>query len=247
MAGGLFHLKAIRAAALTALLAASFVAAPAWAANADDPFEGLNRAVFAFNDGADALVVRPVASVYKELTPQPARTGVNNFFRNLFDVNATLNAMLQGRFRYAVDSASRVVVNSTLGFFGLFDVASDMGIPQYQTDFGHTLAIWGAPRGPYLMLPLLGPRTVRSTVATGVDGWASPMGQAFADEAEWTLRTLDIIDQRARLLGTEQLISGDRYLFIRDVYLQQRAVLVNDGVAPDEFSEFDAEWEEDGL
>lgn len=217
------------------------------AASEDDPLEGFNRAVFAFNDGADALVLRPLATVYKEFTPKPARTGFNNFFRNLYDFNVLLNASLQGRFDYAADSAGRLVINSTLGFLGFFDVASDMGIPQYQTDFGHTLAIWGVPRGPYVMLPLLGPRTARSTVGTGVDGWASPMSQAFADEPEWMLRSFDIIDQRARLLGTDQLISGDRYLFIRDVYLQQRNVLVNDGKTQDEFSEFDAGWEEDDL
>lgn len=216
-------------------------------ASEDDPLEEFNRAIFAFNDGADALVLRPAATIYRDFTPKPARAGVNNFFRNLYDFNVLLNASLQGRFGYALDSAGRLVINSTLGFFGFFDVATDMGIPQYQTDFGHTLAIWGVPRGPYVMLPLLGPRTARSTVGTGVDGWASPMGQAFADEAEWTLRTFDIIDQRARLLGTDQLISGDRYLFIRDVYLQQRNVLINDGKTSDEFSEFDADWEEDGL
>lgn len=234
-------------AAMVLAAVALFCAPISRGASEDDPLEEFNRAIFAFNDGADALVLRPAATIYRDFTPKPARAGVNNFFRNLYDFNVLLNASLQGRFGYALDSAGRLVINSTLGFFGFFDVATDMGIPQYQTDFGHTLAIWGVPRGPYVMLPLLGPRTARSTVGTGVDGWASPMGQAFADEAEWTLRTFDIIDQRARLLGTDQLISGDRYLFIRDVYLQQRNVLINDGKTSDEFSEFDADWEEDGL
>ena len=136
----------------------------------DDPLEGFNRAIYGFNNGADKYVVRPLAVGYEAVMPTPARMGVNNFFRNFIDVNAALNAFLQGRFEYGANNLGRVVVNTTLGFFGVFDVASHMEIPQYQTDFGHTLATWGVAQGPFIMLPFLGPSTVRAT-----GGKASPV------------------------------------------------------------------------
>ncbi len=216
-------------------------------ANDDDPFESINRSIFVFNDNADRYVLRPTAKVYDAITPDVAQAGVNNFFNNLLDVNGALNALLQGRLHFALDNTERVVINSTLGFFGMFDVASDLGIPQYQTDFGHTLATWGAPRGPYVMLPLLGPSTVRRSFGTAFDAYASPTGQIRQNEAEWGLRALNLVDLRASLLGSENLISGDAYIFVRDAYLQRRAALVNDGQAVDDFSEFDDDWEEDDL
>lgn len=230
-----------------ALLLVLCTSSAARGATADDPLESLNRTIFAFNDGADIVVLRPVATLYTRVVPKPARQGVNNFFRHLYDVNGLLNATLQGRFELAMDTAGRLLINSTLGFFGFFDVASDMGIKRYQTDFGHTLAIWGAPRGPYVMLPILGPRTARASVGTLVDGFVSPMSQVTPYEAEWSLRSMDVLNDRVQLLGADQLISGDRYIFLRDVYLQRRAALMNDGVVVDDFSEFDADWEEDDL
>lgn len=229
------------------LVVVAVLGAPLAAMANDDPFEPINRAVFDFNDGADRYVLRPVAKGYDAVTPTFFKAGVNNFFNNFLDVNAALNALLQGRFEYARDNTGRVVINTTLGFFGMFDVATDMGIPQYQTDFGHTLAIWGAPRGPYVMLPLLGPNTVRGTVAVAFDGYVSPTGQLRQDEAEWGLRALNLIDLRASLLDGDQLITGDRYLFVRDAFLQRRDALVNDGQAVDNFSEFDDGWEGDDL
>lgn len=214
---------------------------------AEDPFESVNRAVFSFNDAADRWVVRPVAKGYDSITPTPVRLGVNNFFNNVLDANAGLNALLQGRVEFGVDNLSRFAVNTTLGLLGLFDVASGMGIPRYQTDFGHTLAIWGTPQGPYLVLPLLGPRTARSGVGTVVDGYATPLTGIDSSNAEWGLRTLQIVDLRAGLLGADRLLSGDRYIFFRDAYLQQRAVLTQDGQAVDDFSEFDDDWEADDL
>lgn len=228
-------------------LAVTVLGTPWLAMADDDPLEPINRAVFEFNDGADRYVLRPVAQGYDAVTPTFFKAGVNNFFNNFLDVNAALNALLQGRFEYALDNTGRVVVNTTLGFFGMFDVATDMGIPQYQTDFGHTLAIWGTPRGPYVMLPLLGPSTARGAVGVAFDAYASPTGQIRQDEAEWGLRTLNLIDLRAGLLGSEQLITGDRYIFLRDAFLQRRDALVNDGKAVDNFSEFDDGWEDDDL
>ncbi len=213
----------------------------------EDPLQPVNRVVFAFNDRADRYVLRPVAKAYDAVMPTQGRIGVNNFFSNLLDVNNALNAMLQGEIRGTAETSLRVVVNSTLGIFGLFDVASDMGIPRYATDFGQTMAHWGIPQGPYVVLPLLGPRTARAGVGVFVDGWVSPMGQVDNEVIEWGLRSADVINFRASLLGADQLMSGDRYIFFRDAYLQTRAQQLGDGVIIDDFSTFDDDWESDPL
>lgn len=212
-----------------------------------DPLEPINRVIFNFNNHADNYVLRPVAQSYDAVTPTVVRRGVNNFFANLWDINGALNAFLQGRFRYGVDNTLRFVTNSTLGFFGVFDIASDMGIRKYPTDFGHTMALWGAPEGAYVVVPLLGPRTIRSGLGTVFDAYASPTGQVGNAEEQWGLRAVELIDLRAGLLGTDRLLSGDQYIFFRDAYLQQRAALISDGQAKDSFSEFDDTWEEDDL
>lgn len=212
-----------------------------------DPFEPVNRVMFTFNDTADRVALRPVAQAYDAVLPPVARTGVNNFFSNFLDMNGTFNALLQGRFGFAADNALRVLVNSTLGFLGFFDVASDMGILRYQTDFGHTMAIWGVPQGPYVVFPLLGPSTARDSTGIIVDAWASPAGQVDDQATTWGLRSVELISLRAGLLGADELMSGDRYIFFRDAYLQQRAARVGDGVVVDEFSEFDDDWESDSL
>ncbi len=213
----------------------------------EDPLQPVNRVVFAFNDRADRYILRPVAKAYDAVMPTPGRIGVNNFFSNLLDVNNALNAMLQGQIKGTAETSLRVVVNSTLGIFGLFDVASDMGIPRYATDFGQTMAHWGIPQGPYVVLPLLGPRTARAGVGVFVDGWVSPMGQVDNEFTEWGLRSADVINFRASLLGADQLMSGDRYIFFRDAYLQTRAQQLGDGVIIDDFSTFDDDWESDPL
>ncbi|MDA8826722.1 VacJ family lipoprotein [Luminiphilus sp.] len=213
----------------------------------DDPLEGFNRAIYGFNNGADKYVVRPLAVGYEAVMPTPARMGVNNFFRNFIDVNAALNAFLQGRFEYGANNLGRVVVNTTLGFFGVFDVASHMEIPQYQTDFGHTLATWGVAQGPFIMLPFLGPSTVRATAGTVFDAYASPTGQIGGRDAQWGLRAVSLVDIRAGLLGADELLSGDQYIFLRDAYMQRRELLTNDGEILDDFSEFDEAWEGDDF
>ena len=122
-----------------------------------------------------------------------------------------------------------------LAFFGLFDVASKLGVPQYQTDFGHTLAIWGVPQGPFVMVPFLGPRTLRSSVGTAFDAYASPLGQLGDSEPAWGLRVFNLVDLRAGLLGADELLSGDQYIFLRDAYLQQRRIQISDGQVIDDF------------
>jgi len=211
-----------------------------------DPLESINRKVFVLNDGFDKFVFRPVAQGYQFITPDAAQRGVGNFFANLYDFNTSFNALLQWRFEGAAESGGRFVINSTLGIVGLFDIATRMGIRPYRTDFGHTLAIWGFESGPYLMVPFFGPRTIRSGTGTIVDIYASP--QAFIGNVRLrnTLYGLELIDGRARLLRADELMTGDRYIFVRDAYLQQREFFVNDGVVEDTFSDFgEDDWGEE--
>ncbi len=211
-----------------------------------DPFEGVNRVIFSFNDGVDKFVLAPVARSYKTVTPAFAQRGISNFFANLYDINGALNAALQGRFDGAANNSGRFLVNSTVGMFGFVDVASEMGISPYRTDFGHTLAIWGFRRGPYLMIPFLGPRTVRSATGTAFDTVASLQWQISDERTRNWLFAVEIIDNRAALTAAEDLITGDRYIFIRDAYLQQREYFVTGGQVEDSFSDFedDFDWDE---
>lgn len=211
-----------------------------------DPFEGANRVVFAFNDRVDRWLLAPVARGYKFVLPGFAERGVSNFFANLYDLNGIVNAILQGRMKYAAQNTGRFMVNSTVGMFGFIDVASEMGIAPYRTDFGHTLALWGFESGPYIMLPFFGPRTVRSGVGTAFDTVASLQWQINDNTTRNWLFAIEIIDNRAALTAAEDLITGDRYIFIRDAYLQQREYFVSGGVVEDSFSDSEEEfdWEE---
>jgi phospholipid-binding lipoprotein MlaA len=210
-----------------------------------DPLEWFNRPMFALNDGLDRFLVRPVAKGYDFVMPDPAQRGVGNFFANLYDFNAAINAVLQGRFKGAAQGGGRFLVNSTVGLLGIFDVATPMGIRPYRTDFGHTLAIWGAPPGPYVMVPLFGPRTFRSGTGTIVDTYTSVPTYIDNVPLRNSIWGLELVDGRARLLSADELISGDRYIFVRDAYLQSREAFVNDGEVVDNFSDFDDEWEEE--
>ena len=236
--------KRVACASLAALvLAAPFVEAQTQ--QEIDPWEGYNRWMFDFNGDTDRLIIRPVAKGYDAIMPEFGRIGVNNFFSNFYDFNGALNAILQGRIEQAVNNTFRVVANSTIGLFGLFDVASMAGIPRYETDFGHTLSVWGVPRGNYVVLPIIGPSTVRSAFGASVDAYMSPLGQMMNDEAYWGLRMFNVLDIRAGLLDAEEIMTGDSYVFFRDVYLQSRAVLEAGGQVKDDFSEFDSDWDED--
>lgn len=194
-------------------------------ANPQDPLEPLNRAVYQFNDGVDRAVVKPVATVYRDTLPSPVRTGVNNFFGNLRDVWSALNALLQARPREAVENFMRFNVNTVFGLGGLLDVATEMGIERTTLDFGHTLGRWGVPSGPYLMLPLLGPSTVRDTAALPVDSQADPVGELDHVATRNSLQVLRITDKRATLLGAGEVLDQaalDPYSFVRDAYLERR-------------------------
>src|SRR5512134_1201156 len=207
-----------------------------------DPWEGLNRATYEFNDGFDKVLLKPVAEGYRFVLPTPARTAVTNFFANLKDPWIALNQLMQGKPRLAIDDLGRFVWNSTFGLLGLIDVASDMGLPKHNEDFGQTLAVWGADFGPYLVLPILGPSSVRDGVGLIPDAyaylpWQIPKWADFEHRVtwQWSLTGLDLVQTRANLLDASDLLEEaalDRYAFLRNAYFQRRRYLIYDGDPP---------------
>ncbi|NMM11806.1 MAG: VacJ family lipoprotein [Polaromonas sp.] len=195
-------------------------------ANPADPLEPLNRTVFNFNDGVDRAVLKPVATVYKDVTPAPIRTGVASFFGNISDVWSVANNLLQFKPEAAADSLFRVTVNTLWGLGGIFDVASEMKIPKHSEDFGRTLGYWGVASGPYLVLPLLGPSTVRDSVGSLVDTQGDLVDRSHNIPVRNSLITLRAVDKRASLLSAGDLLeqaSLDKYSFARDIYLQRHS------------------------
>ena len=227
----------IRAVALSIAIASTLAATAgsAFAQNAKDPIEGWNRAVFGFNEGLDRAVLKPVAEGYKAVVPELVRNGVSNVFANIGDGWSAINQLLQGKPVAAAEMTMRVATNTLFGIGGLFDVASDLGIERRTEDFGQTLGRWGLPAGPYLVLPVLGPSTLRDTAALPVDlQWsASALTDDSATGAGLTL--LRIVDVRANLLSAGRLldeIALDKYVFVRDGYLTRRQSQVYDGEPP---------------
>jgi len=215
------------------------------ARNNRDPWEGFNRKVYAFNDVLDRAILKPAARGYKAITPDPVEHGVSNVFDNLGEVTTIVNSILQWKWKTAANSTGRLLVNSTLGIVGLIDVADRCGLPKTPgEDFGQTLAAWGVGAGPYLILPFLGPSTVRDTVGSSVSWYTDPVTYIEDSEAGLGARTLRIVDNRAQLLEAEKLVKGDRYSFIRDAYLQNRDFLIKDGKVEDDFGE-EPEYEDD--
>lgn len=211
-------------AAMLALLLTGCATGPH--ADPRDPLEPFNRSVSRFNDSVDAAVIRPVAVAYRDVVPSPVRTGVNNFFGNLRDFWSFVNAVLQARPQEAAENFMRFNVNTFLGLGGVLDIASEMGIPRTTLDVGHTLARWGVPPGPYLVLPLMGPSTVRDSLGLVVDSRGDLVTQGVDHiPTRNSLYVLRIVDGRAQLLrATDMLdeIALDRYIFIRDAHLQRR-------------------------
>ena len=204
-----------------------------------DPLEGVNRGVYKFNDVTDKVIFKPVASGYKAITPTPVRKGVNNFFNNLGSITTVLNDLLQFKFAHAFTDAGRFVINSTFGLAGLIDVAGMDNIPQHKEDFGQTLGYWGAGNGAYLVLPILGPSSVRDTTGLVFDTFTSDPVQYLhrhdVAASNWT-RTAQFIDKRTELLDAKDLVddaSLDPYAFARDAYMQRRDSLIADGVVSD--------------
>jgi len=218
---------------------------PFSAADAFDPLERPNRAVFAFNQRIDRVLFRPAAEIYKQQLPLAFRAGVSNFFRNLAEPTTILNDILQGQGRQTVNDGIRFAINTTLGVFGLFDVAGSLGLTHHQEDYGQTLARWGVPAGPYLVLPVFGPSNVRDAVGKLPALYLSDPLFLISDEPylgagrygllHAGFRTLHAIDLRAQLLGADQLvkIQLDPYLFLRETYRQRRLHAINDYRATD--------------
>jgi phospholipid-binding lipoprotein MlaA len=206
-------------------------------ANPKDPWEPMNRSISTFNDKVDDNVLKPVATGYRDYIPQPVQTGVNNFFRNLSDVFSTVNNGLQLKGRDTAESLMRVVVNTTLGIYGLFDVATEIGLQRHPEDFGQTLGYWGVPDGPYVVLPLLGPSTARDTSTLPLEFSTDLVANHDVVAERNVAVATRIVDKRASLLKTTDLLSGaaiDKYSFTRDSYLQYRRNQVFDGNPPDE-------------
>jgi len=201
--------------------------------HSSDPWEGFNRSIFEFNEGVDKYALKPITLGYKAITPDPVETGVHNFFENLSDVGSIFNGLLQGKLDSAVQDLARVSFNTTLGLGGFIDVSTPMGIDKHDEDFGQTLAVWGVSSGPYVVLPLFGPSTVRDTAGLVVDTISSPINNIEPDSTRYAVSALQVVDTRAQLLDAESLITGDRYIFIRDAYLQRREFSINDGQVED--------------
>ena len=202
-----------------------------------DPFEDVNRKIFGFNDVLDRWLVKPSAKVYQWVMPDPLDRGVTNFFDNVGEVSNVINSGLQGDLRQSGVSLGRLVINTTVGIGGLFDVATDWGIEERNEDFGQTLAVWGVGDGPYIVLPLMGGRNLRDAIAIVPDTYLSPLDQVDDVRVSNSLWALKLLDKRADLLDAEGLISGDRYTFIREIYIQQREVAISNGQLKDDFGD----------
>jgi phospholipid-binding lipoprotein MlaA len=236
---------------LLALLCAGLLPAcaslPSGERDPRDPFERFNRSMYRFNDTLDRNVARPVARGYVKITPAPVRTGIGNFFRNLNSVTVIVNDVLQLKPKEFFSETARLLVNSTIGIGGLFDPATQIGLPAGDEDFGQTLGRWGVNSGPYVVLPALGPSSVRDTVGLVGDQFTDP--KYYLVEDMWVsagLTVMALIDTRAGLLGTDHVLQEafDPYVFMRNAYLQLRERQVQDGAVPrEEFEiyEFDDE------
>lgn len=194
----------------------------------NDPLEGMNRAVHGFNEVVDKAVFKPLAQGYRFIAPDFVEEGVSNFFDNLFYPTTIINQFLQGKFETGVQDFTRFALNTTLGIGGLFDVASQGGLKEHKEDFGQTFGVWGMGTGPYLVLPFWGPSNVRDGVGSVAGLYTNPIHYVEDDTAKYSLLAMSIIDTRAEMLKAEELITGDKYLFMRDAYLQRRQFMVND-------------------
>lgn len=212
-----------------------------------DPWERFNRSVFNFNESLDRAVARPVAKGYVKVTPRLVRTGVSNFFSNLETVPNIINDVLQGKMSQAGRDSGRFLLNSTLGLGGLFDPASAAGFEQSDEDLGQTLGKWGVKSGPYLMLPILGPSTVRDAFARAADTYLEPVAYLSDESTRYIIRGVDLLDQRASLLELDAQLERtfDRYAFVRNAWLQRREYQVKDGDVDDESMDLEEGFTDD--
>lgn len=205
--------------------------------NPKDPFEGFNRAMFAVNEGLDTVAFKPLAKGYDAVAPLPVKTGVGNFFGNVRDVWTALNNLLQGKVGDAASDVGRVLVNTTVGIGGVFDVATEMGLQKHEEDLGQTLGKWGVGAGPYFYWPIIGPRTTRDTLGWAVDTHFDPVWNIDDVSLRNTLVGVRFVDTRASLLPSDKVVEEaafDKYSYIRDAYLQHRRSEIHDGNPPRE-------------
>jgi phospholipid-binding lipoprotein MlaA len=206
-----------------------------------DPLQQLNRKVYELNfEILDPALIKPLATLYDRLTPRPVRIGINNFFSNLDEIPNAVNSILQGKIGQAANDTGRFIVNSVLGLGGVFDIATDAGMQLSQgEDFGQTLAVWGVSEGPYLMLPFLGPSTLRDAPSNVLDSFLDPFAYNDNYGMRAGIKAIDIVALRAELLGIDDVMSGDKYIFVRDVYLQNREYVIADGAIEDDFDDLE--------
>ena len=224
-------------AAASALVLLAAAGCATTATDPRDPFEGFNRAMYAFNDGLDQVAVKPVSRAYKAVAPEPLRGMVRNFFANIDDVFNGANNMLQGKFLDGWTDWFRVVVNTSFGVLGINDVASDMGLEKHNEDFGQTFAVWGVGDGPYLVLPFFGPYTLRDSGGLIFDWELDPVVRARPIALRNSLIATRFVSKRTDLLDASRVMEEaalDRYTFLRDAYLQRRRSLIYDGNPPRE-------------
>lgn len=220
--------------ALLAVLAAGCAHSPP--DDPSDPLEPVNRHIWQFNDTADRYVLQPVTEVYVNVTPDPVEQGIDNFLSNLVYPVTIANDLFQLKLHYGAADTTRFLVNSTVGVLGIFDVATGLGLPERDEDFGQTLGHWGLGQGVYLMLPFFGPSTGRDLVGQGVDYFLDPTIAVDDTVTEYTLRALYLLNLRASLLGFDQTVRNafDPYAFVRTAYLERRRAKVHDGNPPRE-------------
>ena len=194
-----------------------------------DPFEDFNRKTFNFNERIDEKVLKPIAKTYSKLPPN-VKNGVSNFFNNLEDVETSINQFLQGKPKKSLNDITRFFINSTIGLGGFIDVASKIGLERNEEDFGQTLAVWGVGQGPYIMLPGLGPSTLRDTLSRPVSSFSSVTFHMTDTDVNITLKVIDAIETREKLLDIESLLTGDKYAFVKDAYIQSINYEIKDGI-----------------
>jgi phospholipid-binding lipoprotein MlaA len=209
----------------------------------NDPLEDINRTTLLINQKLDKVIATPVAKFYGKITPDIVELGIYNAISNIDDINISI---LQGKFKEGFSDILRFTINSSIGIGGLLDVASRMGFKKHDEDFGQTLAVWGVPHGPYIMLPGLGPSSLRDTIGMIPDAFLSPSILLDHEPTIYSLKFLDLIDTRARYLGLETIVIGEEYIFIRDAYYQNRKYDTFDGDVEDNFDTID-EWDSDDL
>jgi phospholipid-binding lipoprotein MlaA len=240
--------RSIAAATAAAVLLAGCATIPGGKADPRDPFERANRSIYKFNSAADRAVFRPAAKAWKAVVPTPVRHGLSNFLNNLAYPGTIINDLLQGKFTQGGQDLARLVTNTMLGF-GFFDPATASGLPRHDEDFGQTLGKWGVPAGPYLMLPIFGPSSVRDAPTRLADDWTNARHYISNSNANWGLWVVDKLETRASLLDLDAALDRtyDPYAFIRNAWIQRRQYQVHDGDTSDDNPDAEAEAESDAA